>query len=51
MKRELIVNDIFFNEYKKGVSGMVDGKRTIKYTGPGEKDLYRIGGSRGSFVS
>jgi hypothetical protein len=51
MKRELVANDIFFNEYIKGESGIVDRKRTIKYTGPGEKDLYKIKGTRGSFVS
>lgn len=34
MKSELLANDIFFNEYMKGESGRVDGKRTIKYSGP-----------------
>ncbi|HEB72964.1 MAG TPA: hypothetical protein ENI77_10140 [Nitrospirae bacterium] len=47
MKRELIVNDIFFNEYNKGEPGRIDGKRTIKYSGPGEKDIYKIKGTRG----
>jgi len=46
MKREVIANDIIPNEYKEGEPGRIDGKRTIRYSGPGEKDIYKTDGTR-----
>lgn len=46
MKRNIVTNDIIFNEYTKAEPGRIDGRRTIRYTGPGEKDMYKTGGSR-----